>query len=134
MRDTEHMKRHLSIRTQIDNKTTSEIPVEDPFHHTTVIIEWSLWDWLKMLWQRKVEVRVKVMSDGVSQGRWFQGADICENCKRRRIDGPKPDGCFHAYKQDGSDEQWCEACHYGYPEHTESHETSGDNATNEARP
>jgi hypothetical protein len=118
MRDTEHFKKHLSVRTQIDNKTTGNVPVEDPFHHTTVVVGWNFWDWLKMLFSRKreVEIRVKVCADGVAIGRWFQGADICEHCKRTRIDGLGQ----HAYKPgyEHADERWCEACYYGHTEAT----------------
>ena len=60
------------------------------------------------------EVRVHVRSNGVSQGRWFQGADICERCKRTRIDeprhGPKADPGYHH-----GDERWCEGCYYEKP-------------------
>src|SRR5208337_1217785 len=84
MRDTEHFKKHLSIRTQVDNKTVSNVPVEDPFHHTTVEHVVGFWDLLKALFRGsyRVEIRVKVCSDEVSQGRWFQDEDICECCKR----------------------------------------------------
>lgn len=116
MRGTEHFKNHMSIRTQIDHRTISNVPIEDPFHHTTVIVTFSLWEWIKMMfrWQRQVEVRVKVCADGVAIGRWFQGADICEKCKRFRIDEP-----LHGQNADPGyhhgNERWCQACYYEVP-------------------
>lgn len=45
--------------------TTSEgyaenIDLEDPFHHTTVVLGWNLWEALKMVFSRNREVEVKV--------------------------------------------------------------------------
>lgn len=115
MRTTEHFRKHLSIRTQIDHETVGDVPVEDPFHHTTVVVDFTLWEWLKMLFTRprQVEVRVKVVADGVAIGRWFQGADICENCKRTRIDGPGQHGTEPGYHH--GPERWCEECYYKLP-------------------
>lgn len=109
------MERHLSVVTWVDNKMIREVKVEDPFHHTTVIHEWSLWDWFKMLFRgRRIEVRVHVRSDGVSQGRWFQRAIICDHCRRNRIDDPHhPPEHDHGYHH--GDERWCEDCYYEKP-------------------
>jgi hypothetical protein len=111
MRDTEHFKKHLSIVTwRQDNggavEKVDETPVEDPFHRTRVVLSWSLWDWLMFLFSRReIEIVVHVRSNGVSQGRWFQGADICEKCKREKIVG--------GYKH-GRDERWCLSCENGW--------------------
>jgi hypothetical protein len=115
MRDTEHFKKHLSIRVQVDGKTINDVPVEDPFHHSTIVHEIGWWDLLRALFRGgyRVEIRVKVVSDGVSQGRWFQGADICERCKRARIDGPGQHETKPGYEH--GDERWCEACYYKDP-------------------
>lgn len=116
MRGTDHFKKHMSVRVQVDGETTDNIPIEDPFHHTTVRVGISFWNWLKLLVKRprEIEVRVKIIHDGVALGRWFQGADICEKCKRARIDdarhGPHADPGYHH-----GDERWCEACYYDYP-------------------
>jgi hypothetical protein len=109
MRNTEHFKKHLSISTEIDGKRTSQVYVEDPFHTTTVTIGWSFLDWFKMIFQKKeCVVRVKVHSNGVSQGRWFRGADICEHCKSARIDLPGQHESKPGYEH--GDERWCEDC------------------------
>lgn len=115
MRGTEHFKRHLSVITwRQDNggpvEKISEVQIEDPFHRTKVVIDWTFWGWLRMLFSRRqVEIVVHVRSDGVSQGRWFQGADICEKCKRNRVDGPTQPmpGCRE------SGEVWCDDCCLG---------------------
>jgi hypothetical protein len=115
MRDTEHFKKHLSLVTEINNEVISKVEIEDPFHHTKVFIYPTFWERVTLLFYRPrvIEVSVHVRSDGVSQGRWFQGADICEHCQRRRIDlsgaHPTKPGYEH------SDERWCEACYYEYP-------------------
>lgn len=114
MRDTEHMKKHLFVVTKVDGNTINRLPVEDPFHTTKVthIQEWSFWDWLKLAFKRRwtVEVVVRVESDGVSQGRWFQGADICENCKRTRLDKPGQHPTKPGYES--HDMRVCEDCYY----------------------
>jgi hypothetical protein len=92
MRDTGHFKRHLSVVTwRQDNggkiEQIGDVPVEDPFHRTKVILLWSFWDFLKFLFSRRtVEIVVHVRSDGVSQGRWFQGADIALHVKRNAVE------------------------------------------------
>lgn len=112
MRDTEHFKNHLFILTEIDGVQTDYQAIEDPFHTTRVIVGWNFWDWFKMLFKtkREVHIRVKIGSDGVSQGRWFQGADICERCKRTRIDGPGEHESKPGYEH--GQERWCEKCYY----------------------
>jgi hypothetical protein len=120
MRGTEHFKRHLSVVTwRQDNggpvEKVSEIEVEDPFHRTKVVLQWTVLEWLRMLFtRREVEVVVHVRSDGVSQGRWFQGADICEKCKRARIGDPRdPAGHDPGYHHGA--ERWCQDCYYAVP-------------------
>ena len=114
----ERMKNHLSVVTEVNGKEINEVPIEDPFHTTTVTheMEWSFWDWLKLIFKRKetVTLRVKVRSDGVSQGRWFQRAIICDKCRRNRIDDIRhPVEHDHGYHH--GDERWCEACYYDHP-------------------
>jgi len=109
------MKRHLSVVTWEDNKVLSEIPIDDPFHHTRINYEvrLTLWERIKLLFAGRItaEFRVHVRSDGVSQGRWFQRAIICDKCKRNRIDDPRhPPEHDHGYHH--GDERWCEDCYY----------------------
>lgn len=120
MRDTSHFKRHLAVVTRThwagESRTdVSQVQVEDPFHNTRVVMSWSLWKWLKLLfrWNRSVEITVLVEADGCAMGRWFQGADICEECKHARIDlaGSHPDK--PGYQSRGM--QICEACYYRHP-------------------
>jgi hypothetical protein len=81
MRDTEHMKKHLSIETEIQQgndaiEHISSVPVEDPFHTTNVRFGVSWWTTFKMLFcpsMRNMLVRVKVRADNVAVGRWFVG-------------------------------------------------------------
>ena len=75
MAETNYMKKHLSIVTEIDGEVIGTVAV-----------------------------------DGVSQVRWFQGKDICQKCKRNRLNGheTKP-GYEHG------DERWCETCYYAMP-------------------
>lgn len=119
MRDTEHFKNHLWLVTQTGDEPRKSVPIEDPFHTTRIEVElvWSFWDWLKMIFNRRerVKVLVKVQSDGCSQGRWFQGADICENCLRSRLTGhsTKP-----GYESHGM--RVCEDCYYERPIKTET--------------
>jgi hypothetical protein len=115
MRDTEHFKRHLWVVTDVDCKDVRTVAVEDPFHTTHVIVGWTFWGWLRMLFSRKreIDVRVKVRADEVALGRWFQGADICEHCKRQRIDGPGQHKTKPGYEH--GDERCCETCYYEKP-------------------
>lgn len=113
----ERMKNHLWVETRVDGKTIDRVPVDDPFHTTRVTheFEWSLWDWFKMLFTRKASVTlvVHVGSDGVSQGRWFQRAIICDKCERARIDDPRHPAHDCGYHH--GDERWCEDCYYEKP-------------------
>ena len=114
MRPDDWMKKHLAIVTEVDGKQIGNLPVEDPFHTTNVTVGLSFWGLLKMLLglaPREIHVRVKVRSNGVSQGRWFQRAEICEKCKRTRIDDIRhPQGHDHGYHH--GDERWCHDCYY----------------------
>lgn len=115
MRDTEHMKNHLFVVTRVNGKLIRRQPIEDPFltNKTMHVQEWSLWDWLKMIFTRRYEVEVitRVESDGVSQGRWFQGADICEKCRHNRIDTPGQHPTKPGYESHGM--RVCQECYYG---------------------
>lgn len=83
MIDCSHMAehRHLKIVTRRDGELVGiKQAVCDPFHTTTVVLGWSLWDWLKMLFRqgRSTTVVVSVEADCVATGRWFKGVDACE--------------------------------------------------------
>lgn len=115
MRDCEHMKRHLSVVTHRDGELVSTQPVCDPFHTTRVIVGWSLWEAIKLLFSRnrETEICVAVSADGIATKRWFHGQDTCEKCRQIKI-GPHPtypnsDTGYHH-----GDERWCESCHYDY--------------------
>lgn len=111
--DTEYLKKHLGVVISQDNQIISKVPVEDPFHTTSVTISYTWWEWFKMLFNnRTTKIQVKVQADGVAIGRWMQGAIICQKCKVNRLDNP-------AYAKTGklgyenNGERWCESCHYG---------------------
>ncbi len=72
--NTEYLKDHLFVVTEIDGKQIGKVPVEDPFHTTNVTVGWTFWEWLKMLFaqKRSIVVRVKVQSDRVAHDRWFR--------------------------------------------------------------
>lgn len=106
MRNTEHMVNHLVVITEIDDKMITEpAHIEDPFHTSILVLEWSVWAWLKVLftWHRRITIRVKVRGDSVAHARWFTGKDLCEHCLKTDLE----DG--RGYKH--GDERWCEECH-----------------------
>lgn len=127
MRDVEHMKRHLRIETRRDGELVEPaVRVCDPFHVTNVVIAWSLWDWLKLLFcrERSTSVRVSVVADSVALRRWFQGQDTCERCRQVKI-GPLPGVHETEPGYHHGDERWCEQCYYGYePEESVTAEIS----------
>lgn len=112
MRDTGHLKNHMSLSVAIEGLEISRTPMEDPFHTTRVVLDLAdltLWERVKSVFRpRTIEVVVKVRADGCALGRWFQGADICEKCCRTRISGHehKP-----GYQSHGM--CVCEDCYYG---------------------
>lgn len=115
MRSCEHMVRHMSVVTHRDNEKVGSVDVMDPFHTTRVVIGFSFWECVRMLFRknRTTEVRVSVQADGVAMDRWFLGQDTCESCKHTKL-GPLPgvhetDPGYHHGK-----ERWCERCYYGY--------------------
>jgi hypothetical protein len=118
MRTTEHFKNHLRVVTEIDGKVTSNIRVEDPFAHTSVIVGWNLWDWFKMLFSRSRELRIRVdiRGDGVAQARWFRGVDVCERCQRTPIGIPHDGSAAHDPGYHHGEERLCESCYYDYPQ------------------
>jgi len=108
------MKRHLAIETRQDGKLLEPVvAVCDPFHRTKVVVGWSLWDWLKMLFRRdrSVTIEVRVRADGVAIKRWFQGQDTCEKCQDVKI-GPLPGVHETEPGYHHGDERWCETCYY----------------------
>jgi hypothetical protein len=79
MTNTDHMKEHLAVVTQVNNEEERVVPVEDPFHTTNIRVEldirFGLWDRLKILFLGKhtetVRVRVKVRADDIAIRHWF---------------------------------------------------------------
>lgn len=114
MRSLGHFKRHLATAVYVDNKLIKRTPVEDPFATVNTIVSPSFREWLRLLWKREICVRVHIESDGVAWGRWFQGADICEHCKRSVIGYPHDGSSAVDPGYHHGDERWCETCHYGY--------------------
>ena len=106
------MKPHLSIRIQENNATINNIPVDDPFHHTT--IRPSGWRAAWLVLTGRFELRVKVCGDDVSHARWFSKQDLCSRCKIVRIDNPHHSGHVDAGYHHGED-RLCEYCYYEKP-------------------
>jgi len=109
VRDTEHMKRHLFLETEINEKVNKIEAIEDPFITTTVTVGWNFWDWFRMLFEwnnREVRIRVKVRSDPISQARWFKGIDLCENCKKNDL----AEGYEQVDMGNLGVQFWCKSC------------------------
>ncbi len=104
-----YMKRHLKSLTYVDGEKIGEQPIDDPFATISVVTGWSFTGWLKMLFNRRRElvVRVKIQGDNVAVDRWFAGVDTCEKCQRNNIGKTN-------YTH--GDEIWCHDCHYDVPQ------------------
>lgn len=117
MRDTKHFLRHLRVETSATGggqaPYSHSIPVQDPFHQTVFVCRWSLREWLKLLFDRRMYFSVCVRADNVAVQRWVQGADLCERCKQSRIDGPGAHETDPGYHH--GDERLCQKCYYDEP-------------------
>lgn len=110
---TGFMKKHLQLETRMDDEKIHEMSINDPFLRTSTTIEWSLWDWLKMLFKRprQTVIVTRIIADDVAYKRWFSGVDACDRC-----------AAVIGYPHDGSnaddpgyhhgDERLCETCYY----------------------
>jgi hypothetical protein len=127
MRDCDHMQRHLFVHTKRDGQAVDSVPVCDPFHTTRIVCEWTLWEWLKMLFARSTTIEVRVDADGVAMKRWFLGQDTCERCKQTKI-GPMPGAHETEPGYHHGKERWCEACYYRDPIPNSRTETACCNA------
>lgn len=116
---TGYMKRHLKTVTHVDGAKIGEQPIDDPFANVNVVVRWTLWEWLKLLFTREMVVRVKVQADGVAIDRWFTGADTCERCCRVKIGQPHDGSNTSDPGYHHGDERWCHDCHYDIPKHQE---------------
>lgn len=119
MRNTRHMKNHLTCETWVNGEKTDSVGIEDPFVTTRCVIvtDFSWWDRLKILFsgQWTTRVRFHIHGDTVAHKRWFAGQDGCDRC-----------GATIGFPHDGSnaddpgyhhgDDRLCETCYYGYPQ------------------
>ncbi len=130
IRGTEHFKRHMAVITSVDGREICNQPIEDPFLRTRIVVGWTLWEWLKMLftWDRHVEVVVHVRSDGVAQARWFRGEDVCTKCKRRPIGYPHDGSSASKPGYESGEDRLCESCYYGYEEKCCANSINGESS------
>jgi len=104
----------LKLETRVDGGKVHECPIDDPFIRASTVVGWSLWDWLKMLFQspREITVTTRVIGNGVAHKRWFNGTDACDRCES--VIGYPHDGSSaadHGYHH--GEERLCNACYYG---------------------
>lgn len=114
---TGYMKRHLKSQVWRDQTLVKETPIDDPFATVTVIVGWTFWGCLKLLFSRKreVEIQVKITGDGVAQKRWFEGVDVCEQCQSTNIGHPHDGSSASDPGYHSGDERICHDCYHNIP-------------------
>lgn len=115
MRNCEYMKSngHLKVSIRRDGVLVGhKAPTCDPFHTTTVTIDWSFLEWVRFLFtrNRSIEIVVAVEGDKVAMGRWFRGQDLCEKCGNSDV-GPAHRRKEIWRSQSSGKEIWCLNCY-----------------------